>query len=200
MKGLLLTLETLKNEPNRFLKNICLVNLGQFLYGYRMVDSSMSELIDLIKYGKKNKLSLDPITKYMLNKGNSVQSFNKLILSMECNLKSREMISTPGFMYDEHWIESNRDYLIQRPGLVLGDAMLSHVFHQLNGHIEALKYMDAIRAEEMTLETSNFNNFVCEHFNVPVTCWYDVIRVFVGNEKNGLLYFVKLWDEFKRQP
>ncbi len=87
-----------------------------------------------------------------------------------------------------------------RPGMYIGRASVSDLFHFLVGFKTALRELEVKATEEEMDFYREFQPWVQQKYHVSTSnSWAKIIMLHCGSEKEGLDAFYKLLDEFKNR-
>ncbi|MGB3650919.1 MAG: hypothetical protein WBA41_06880 [Rivularia sp. (in: cyanobacteria)] len=87
-----------------------------------------------------------------------------------------------------------------RPGMYIGRASVSDLFHFLVGFKTALRELEIKSTEEEMDFHREFQPWLQKKYHVSTSnSWAKIIMLYCGSEKEGLDSFYKLLDEFKNR-
>ncbi|WP_414619885.1 hypothetical protein [Calothrix sp. CCY 0018] len=87
-----------------------------------------------------------------------------------------------------------------RPGMYIGRASVSDLFHFLVGFKTALRELDIKSTEDEIDFHREFQPWLQKRYHVSTSnSWAKIIMLYCGSEKEGLDSFYKLLDEFKNR-
>ncbi|WP_157907236.1 hypothetical protein [Sorangium cellulosum] len=198
--GLVNVIDAIRRDPGEYLTEACVLALGAFLFGYRMVNENCAPVLRELTRRFEGADQADACTRAYLSDRNTERALRRVLEALGSMLAaepalagSRPANTQLGFM------ELVRDPIVSgRTGMVFAEPTVDWCANFWKGFLAGLDEVDPTAALQERERFDAFEQWLAERYAQSGASWYAMIRVFEGADLSGLRAFVALWEEFRK--
>jgi hypothetical protein len=189
----------LRETPEKFLESVSPVYLDALIHGYGTVDRRAFGMLQALSLPVGPTASLGVCTRMYLAEPDATRGVAILLEKFENFLRAspREEPVRQSFAGRSFASVVGEVVKKQRPALLFREPTVSWVFHFSVGFNLAFEEVDSGAARADREQLACFGEWLQRRYGWQASVpWHRLIRVYEGEDFQGLTSFVRLWDEF----